>query len=502
MTAYRYPPLPSVHTTVNGDNAFDDDTAGPDSLIVGKGASLIADDAYGAILGALGGAWNVSINGEIKGGNVYYGIHLKATIADTSTITIGHTGKVSGYDGIFAESPVTIKTAGFISNTGPSEVAILLGNFGTNVLVNTGRIEAIFHAIEAFNAIDKITNTKTIIGDIQLNGGNDTLTNSGKIFGNIGLGIGADTFTNFRKVGHHVVSGNILPNGVFNGIIDLGAGDDKFKGGSHTERVMDGDGHDIVTLSGGNDRYIATGGSSNFDLADVINGGKGIDYYDASATDNAVRINLDKIQHDGGTFGATLLAAHFADGEDVAGNFTDTITDFENARSGDNSDLIYGSGAANSLSGAGGLFDEIFGFGGNDKLNGEAGFDLLVGGRGKDILTGGTESDIFGYSSTKDSGTTKATRDVITDFEDGTNRIDLARIDANTKLANDQAFNFIGTDVHFTGHRGELLAHSIANGFLIEGDVNGDKKADFTIEVVDPDHSIVWSGVTGETFEL
>ena len=111
---------------------------------------------------------------------------------------------------------------------------------------------------------------------------------------------------------------------------------------------------------------------------------------------------------------------------------------FRGRSGGDNSDLIYGSDTSNSLSGAGGLFDAIFGFGGNDKLNGEGGFQLLVGGRGKDNLTGGAESDIFAYSSIKDSGTTKATRDVITDFEDGANRIDLCRIDANTKLADDQ----------------------------------------------------------------
>jgi Ca2+-binding RTX toxin-like protein len=397
---------------------------------------------------------------------------------------------------------VTIKNAGFIANTGPSEVAVLLGNFGTNVLVNTGRIEGIFHAIESFDAIDKITNTKTIIGDIQLNGGNDTLTNSGKIFGNISLGVGADTFTNFHKVGHRVVSGSIFSNGVLNAIVDLGAGDDKFKGGAHTERVKDGDGHDVVTLGSGKDTYVATGATFASDLTDVINGGKGLDYYEASASASAVRINLDKVQHDGGPFGTPLLAANVADGDDVAGNFTDMFRNFENARGGDNSDLIYGSAVANTISGAGGLFDEIFGFGGNDKLNGEAGFDLLVGGRGKDILSGGSENDIFGYSSLKDSGTTKATRDVIIDFEDGTNRIDLAHIDANAKMAGDQAFSFIGKDVHFSGHRGQLLAHTIANGFLIEGDVNGDKKADFTIEVVDPDHSIVWSSTTGETFDL
>jgi hypothetical protein len=37
------------------------------------------------------------------------------------------------------------------------------------------------------------------------------------------------------------------------------------------------------------------------------------------------------------------------------------------------------------------------------------------------------------------------TRDVVTDFAAGTDDLDLSRIDANTGVAGDQAFRFVGT---------------------------------------------------------
>jgi len=49
---------------------------------------------------------------------------------------------------------------------------------------------------------------------------------------------------------------------------------------------------------------------------------------------------------------------------------------------------------------------------------------------------------------------------------------------------------FIGTNTPFTGTPGQLRAFWSAIGQIIEGDVNGDKKADFSIETKDPTHAI------------
>ena len=49
---------------------------------------------------------------------------------------------------------------------------------------------------------------------------------------------------------------------------------------------------------------------------------------------------------------------------------------------------------------------------------GGAGNDRLIGGLGSDRLTGGANADQFILFAANESGVTKATHDVITDFQD------------------------------------------------------------------------------------
>jgi hypothetical protein len=91
------------------------------------------------------------------------------------------------------------------------------------------------------------------------------------------------------------------------------------------------------------------------------------------------------------------------------------------------------------------------------------------------------------------------TRDLVADFEQGSDVIDLFAIDANTLVAGDNPFTFIGTNTPFTGSAGQLHAFWTAIGQMVEGDVNGDKKADFSIEIADPTHAIT---LTSTSFVL
>jgi serralysin len=220
----------------------------------------------------------------------------------------------------------------------------------------------------------------------------------------------------------------------------------------------------------------------------------GIDTYDASAATNDVRINLDTVAHDFIPFspGFGLVAANTATGANISGFAKDTIFGFENVIGGSGNDTIHGSAAANALEGGGGGNDILLGFGGNDTLHGGAGADSLVGGKGKDQLTGGPDTDFFRYSALSDSGITAATRDLIVDFQQGIDRIDLSFIDANTTNAagSNDGFTFIGNNVPFTGIAGQLHAFWSAIGQIVEGDVTGDAKADFSIEIKDPTHAI------------
>ena len=104
-------------------------------------------------------------------------------------------------------------------------------------------------------------------------------------------------------------------------------------------------------------------------------------------------------------------------------------------------------------------------------------------------MSGGDDADTFWFAALSDSGVTEATRDVIIDFEAG-DRIQLSYLDANTTNgAINDAFSFIGTDVAFSGAPGQLRAVLTSDGQIVEGDVNGDGKADFSILLLDPAHS-------------
>lgn len=145
---------------------------------------------------------------------------------------------------------------------------------------------------------------------------------------------------------------------------------------------------------------------------------------------------------------------------------------------GDHNDKLYGNEDNDSLYGDGGD-DYLEGGAGNDILNGGSGRDTLIGGSLKDELTGGSGADIFRYA-TPDQSPRGSGRDIIRDFsrKDG-DKIDLSNIDANENKSKDQDFSFIGSKA-FSGKAGELALH----GNILEGDVTGDGKADFQIELV------------------
>jgi hypothetical protein len=151
-------------------------------------------------------------------------------------------------------------------------------------------------------------------------------------------------------------------------------------------------------------------------------------------------------------------------------------------------DHLEGRGGFNTLFGDAGnddLFNGdddglLYGGPGDDNLNGGAGKDNLYGGTGKDILTGNGGADIF-YFRTLAESPSGAKRDVILDFTPTLDLIDLTLIDAK-RGGSDNHFKFIGT-AHFHHKAGELHYLKHANFLLLEGDTNGDGRADFQIEV-------------------
>ncbi|WP_241210391.1 cadherin-like domain-containing protein [Vibrio ichthyoenteri] len=88
----------------------------------------------------------------------------------------------------------------------------------------------------------------------------------------------------------------------------------------------------------------------------------------------------------------------------------------------DGNDIIVGEGSDDQLDGRSGD-DILFAREGDDVLNGGQGKDILIGGLGADILTGGDEVDIFKWL---DFDTSKGNVDTVTDFELGSDKLDVS----------------------------------------------------------------------------
>jgi hypothetical protein len=129
----------------------------------------------------------------------------------------------------------------------------------------------------------------------------------------------------------------------------------------------------------------------------------------------------------------------------------------------------------------------IIGGAGSDVLRGGAGNDVITGGLNPDTMTGGGGNDIFKYDSAQDS--TTGGRDGIGDFNLG-DILDLSGVDADSTLAGNQAFTFIGSGL-FTNQAGQLRAIHTGGGIWeVSGDTDGVGGADFQFTVTLIDHPV------------
>src|SRR5262249_4039710 len=109
----------------------------------------------------------------------------------------------------------------------------------------------------------------------------------------------------------------------------------------------------------------------------------------------------------------------------------------------------------------------------------------------RDTLLGGASADRFDFDAVSETGKTSSSRDVIKDFStSGGDLIDLSTIDANGATSGSPKFKFVSKDgATFTGVKGQVVwnqqdhAGGSNDRTIIAGDLNGDRKADFQIEL-------------------
>jgi len=299
-------------------------------------------------------------------------------------------------------------------------------------------------------------------------------------------------------------------------------------GTSGKEKLVGNSGAD--TLSGGGGADILVGGAG----ADILIGGAGNDTYDVDHSGDSVRESVTRGVDAGGTdmvqssLSATTLGAFIENGRILAsgtasmtgnslanylyagtgnnvingGSGADTVSysfgvngstgvtvSLSNrgsqATGGSGRDTLigiehlHGSNQADQLTGNA-LGNGLYGLGGNDVLSGGGGADTLVGGAGRDRLSGGQGNDLFDFNALSEIGLTSATRDVITDFVRGQDRIDLAGLDANAATSANEAFSatFVAASAAFTA-AGQLRF----SGGVLYGNTDSDSDAEFALQL-------------------
>jgi Ca2+-binding RTX toxin-like protein len=155
----------------------------------------------------------------------------------------------------------------------------------------------------------------------------------------------------------------------------------------------------------------------------------------------------------------------------TAGN--DTLT------GGSGDDTLSGLAGNDALSGGAGS-DKLEGGDGTDTLKGETGNDVLNGGAGQDHLYGGAGADLFVFSSVADSTAGQA-RDVIYDFERGSDDIDLRGIDANS--GNGTFDRFTSASLVSGPQANSIWITYSRNDAIIWADVDGNTTPDFSVRL-------------------
>ncbi|HTV69819.1 MAG TPA: calcium-binding protein [Rhizobiaceae bacterium] len=229
-----------------------------------------------------------------------------------------------------------------------------------------------------------------------------------------------------------------------------GNGSDQLDGGANNDKLYGGSGNDTLFSGSGNDRLSGDDGHDSYRISEVGDRvlehfGEGTDTVEITGIDYTLPANVENL---------TMFFGFAVDGT--------------------------GNALANTMSGNNSI-NVLKGLSGNDVLDGIGGDDRLVGGTGKDTMTGGPGRDDFDFDLTGES-VVGTNRDVIMDFQRGLDDIDLSTIDANTTLGGNQAFAFRAS-LAFSKVAGQLRFIDQGNTCLVQGDVNGDGKADFEISV-------------------
>lgn len=313
--------------------------------------------------------------------------------------------------------------------------------------------------------------------------GNDKIFGLGGhdfLFGDFGEdtisgGSGDDTLDggkgNDRLIG---ADGNdVIYGGVGRDLIVGAAGGDKLYGGTDSDTIWAGGGNDYVHAGPGQD-FIFGGEGDDFIL-----GMEGNDHVMGGVGNDTLKGGLGRDSLYGGAGNDVIWGE---DGPDTiwGGAGSDRIRggrDNDAISAGTGNDFAWGGDGDDRVSGGDGD-DSLLGGTGRDTIWGGNGSDRIWGAGGRDMLHGGEGRDTFVFRSTAEAGY-GVERDVLLDFERSIDSIDLTGIDADTVSLGDQAFRYSESARPNAIWMQDVDGHSV----LLQGDVNGDGRADFQVQI-------------------
>ncbi len=158
----------------------------------------------------------------------------------------------------------------------------------------------------------------------------------------------------------------------------------------------------------------------------------------------------DDIGSDGGSFSYQATDGLAPSAPAIVSVTSDALDEILTGTSG--ADIIVAGPQSGSVTLVGnGGNDILVGNADTNTLDGGSGNDILYGGAGNDTLTGGSDSDLFDYNALSDRGTTG---DVITDFQKGTDNLDLHDLLSTfSGIAADHSDAFTGGFLFFNGNQ-------------------------------------------------
>ena len=310
------------------------------------------------------------------------------TEALSPSLKIGETGFISAYIGVSGETTggdAYVANAGYID---ASNVGIYFTARTAAEIVNSGVIDAMVGIYIAASYLSKsveITNSGLIRADIAMSVRAEqvtvNLTASSRIIADdVALDLDTDVVTWECDVSN---AGLIRSQGL---AISTGLGSDSVV---NSGRIVGG-----ISLGGGDDLFRSLAGRVDGEVA----GGAGDDTFYVDDT------GLIVVEAGNGGFDTVYAKVSYTLASDHIELLQLTGNKNVNATGAGGSETLVGNARKNALDGGGGA-------------------DWLDGGRGNDKLTGGEGADTF--AMTRDTG-----RDVILDYLDGTDRIDLRDIGA------------------------------------------------------------------------